>query len=226
MSESDQQLQRRLGYQFADASLLILALSHRSCGEANNERLEFLGDSVLGLTISTFLYEKFPDTREGQLSRMRSQVVRAESLAEVARELDLGPHLKLGQGELKSGGFRRASILGDTVEALIGAIYLDAGLSVAQDCIRRWFAAQLQRLNLDKPGKDGKTALQEWLQQRGLNLPDYQLVKEEGEPHCRRFTVSVSVAASDRVFTATDSSRRKAEQQVARQMLTELEKTP
>ena len=170
MASSAKQLQERLQYTFSDQQLLVLALSHRSRGSQNNERLEFLGDAVLGLTISNFLYRRFSHASEGDLSRIRSQIVRAESLAEIARSLELGPELLLGQGEMKSGGQRRDSILGDTVEALIGAIYLDGGILSAERCILSWFSEQLNAVALDVPVKDPKTALQEWLQGRGRAL--------------------------------------------------------
>ncbi|MGB2173174.1 MAG: ribonuclease III, partial [Porticoccaceae bacterium] len=184
------QLQQRIDYQFRDPELLQLALSHRSCGARNNERLEFLGDSVLSLVISDFLHHSFPDSREGDLSRMRSQIVRAESLAEIARKLDLGPQLLLGGGEMKSGGQRRDSILGDTVEALIGAIYIDSNLDEARRCVLSWFADMLGTADDNKPTKDPKTALQEFLQQRGHALPQYRVIETGGEAHSRLFTVS------------------------------------
>ena len=222
MATSAEKLQQRLQYQFSDQNLLTLALSHRSCGSKNNERLEFLGDAVLGLTISNFLFKRFPDAREGDLSRIRSQIVRAESLAEVARSLDLGPELLLGSGEMKSGGQRRDSILGDTVEALIGAIYLDRGLAAAEQSITNWFAGQLDAVTLEAPVKDAKTGLQEWLQARGKPLPDYQVVKTEGKDHNRLFTVSCQIEQLGSAAEATASSRRKAEQLVAEQLLEQL----
>jgi ribonuclease-3 len=218
-----QQLQERLQYQFSDPTLLTLALSHRSCGSKNNERLEFLGDAVLGLIVSNFLFQRFPDAREGDLSRIRSQIVRAESLAEVARSLNLGPELLLGQGEMKSGGHRRDSILGDTVEALIGAIYLDRGMAPAEQCIVNWFGDSLNAVTLDAPVKDAKTGLQEWLQARGKPLPEYVVVKTQGEDHSRLFTVSCKIADLENPAEATASSRRKAEQLVAQQLLKQLE---
>ena len=223
MASNAQQLQDRLQYQFSDQTLLTLALSHRSCGSKNNERLEFLGDAVLGLTVSNFLFQRFPEAREGDLSRIRSQIVRAESLAEVARSLDLGPELLLGQGEMKSGGHRRDSILGDTVEALIGAIYLDKGMAAAEQSIVNWFADMLNAVTLDTPVKDAKTALQEWLQARGKPLPEYLVVKTQGEDHSRLFTISCKIANIESAAEATASSRRKAEQLVAEQLLEQLE---
>lgn len=219
------QLQERLHHQFSDQQLLTTALSHRSRGNDNNERLEFLGDAVLGLTVSEHLYATFPDAREGDLSRMRSQIVRAESLALVAKGLELGPELLLGPGEMKSGGHRRDSILGDTVEALIGAVYLDAGLEVARNCIFQWFSALLDAASDAQPTKDAKTSLQEWLQQRGKPVPNYQLTHTGGEAHSRLFTVSCKIDPLPQDYTATASSRRKAEQLVAQQILNDLEQS-
>ena len=217
------QLQQRLQYEFSDQQLLTLALSHRSCGSKNNERLEFLGDSVLGATVSDFLFRQFPDAREGDLSRMRSQIVRAESLAQVARDLELGPELLLGPGEMKTGGQRRDSILGDTVEALIGAVYVDRGMDAAKACIGIWFASLLSAASDAEPVKDPKTALQEWLQRRGKPVPEYQLTHTGGEAHSRLFTVSCRIPMLDKDYTATASSRCKAEQLVAEKLLNELE---
>jgi ribonuclease-3 len=218
-----QQLQQRLEYQFHDLTRLTLALSHRSYGSLNNERLEFLGDALLGLVVTDFLYSEFPQVREGDLSRMRSCIVRAESLAEVAKELQLGQDLLLGQGEMKSGGQRRDSILGDTVEALIGAVYLDSGLDEAKNCILRWFKPLLDAVEQVTPTKDPKTALQEFLQQRGHLVPQYKLIEAGGEAHSRLFTVSCEIEFFGRQFTATASSRRKAEQMVAEQFLAAIE---
>lgn len=223
MSAHRSLLEQRLQYQFADQALLGLALTHRSAEGANNERLEFLGDAVLGAVVAEFLYRQFQAGREGDLSRMRAQVVCAESLADIARRLDLGAHIELGPGEMKSGGRRRDSILGDTVEALIGAVYLDAGLSKATDCILLWFRPDLERAVLGAPPKDAKTRLQEWLQQRGKTVPDYRLVATEGEPHQRLFTVSCQIAAVADEKSATASSRRKSEQLVAGQLLAAIE---
>jgi ribonuclease-3 len=218
-----QQLQQRLQYEFANLELLELALSHRSSGRINNERLEFLGDSVLSLVITDFLYHRFPEVREGDLSRMRASLVRAESLSEVAKTLELGNEILLGQGEMKSGGHRRDSILGDTVEALIGAVYLDSDIESARTCILRWFAGLLIAIEEVKPVKDAKTSLQEFLQQRGHSLPEYRVIDTGGEAHNRQFTVSCKIDLLDREFTATATSRRKAEQLVAEKFLATLE---
>ena len=218
------QLQRRLGYVFNDPTLLSLALSHRSFASANNERMEFLGDAILGLVVTDYLYQQFPDAREGELSRMRSHIVRGESLAEVAKQLELGSDILLGPGEMKSGGHRRDSILGDTVEALLGAVYLDKGIDASRDRIFDWFKSLLDSALEVKPLKDSKTTLQEWLQQRGKSLPDYKLVDTGGEAHSRLFTVSCKIDAVGQEMTAIATSRRRAEQVVAEQLLTELEK--
>jgi ribonuclease-3 len=214
---------RRLGHTFNNPELLELALSHRSVGEPNNERLEFLGDAVLGVTISKLLFSQFPSASEGDLSRMRSAIVRAESLAVIARQLDLGDHLHLGPGELKSGGFRRDSILGDCVEALIGAIYLDSDGTAVEAVIAGWFGEALAAADQRAPAKDPKTALQEWLQQRGKPLPEYSLLEEQGEPHQRTFVVSCKIALRDKPVTASARSRRKAEQAAAALLLAKLE---
>jgi len=218
-----QQLQQRLKYQFRDLELLKLALSHRSCGSNNNERLEFLGDSILSLVVTDFLYRRFADVREGDLSRMRSYMVRAESLAQVAQGLELSSELLLGQAEMKSGACRRDSILGDAVEALIGAVYLDSNMDEAKRCVLRWFADLLSTAEQVRPIKDPKTALQEFLQQRGHALPQYKVINTGGEAHSRLFTVGCKIDLLDREFTATASSRRKAEQMVAEQFLATLE---
>ena len=224
MANNIGRLQQRLGYQFIDPDLLTLALSHRSVAAENNERLEFLGDSILGLVVTDFLYREFPQAREGDLSRMRSHIVRGESLAEVAKQLALGPDLLLGSGEMKSGGHRRDSILGDTVEALIGAVYLDRGIEAAREIVTAWFKSFFDSALQAQPVKDAKTALQEWLQHRNKPLPDYQLVSTGGEAHSRLFTVSCKIAAVEAAMTATASSRRRAEQMVAEQLLEEVEK--
>lgn len=225
MANNIGQLQKRLGYQFIDPDLLTLALSHRSVAAENNERLEFLGDSILGLVVTDFLYREFPQAREGDLSRMRSHIVRGESLAEVAKQLALGPDLLLGSGEMKSGGHRRDSILGDTVEALIGAVYLDRGIEAAREIVTAWFKSFFDSALQAQPVKDAKTALQEWLQHGNKPLPDYQLVSTGGEAHSRLFTVSCKIAAVETAMTATASSRRRAEQMVAEQLLEEVEKS-
>ena len=209
-----QRLGNRLGYQFARADLLDLALTHRSHGSRNNERLEFLGDSILGFTISAALFEKFPEGREGQMSRLRAQLVSGETLAKVARELALGECLRLGEGELKSGGHRRASILADAVEAIIGAIYLDSGLEAARERVLAWFEPRLQSLSLET-AKDPKTRLQEWLQARQKPLPDYTVVEVAGEEHSQQFVVECRVSGLSEPAKGVAGNRRAAEKAAA-----------
>ena len=210
-----QRLCHRLGYEFQDPAFFDLALTHRSFGSENNERLEFLGDSILNLVIADWLFERFPKAREGQLSRMRAQMVKGETLAEVAREFELGPCLNLGEGELKSGGFRRESILADVVEALIGAIYLDSGFDKAKERVRAWYASRLEALKLDGNRKDPKTELQEYLQFRKAPLPQYEVAQVSGEAHSQQFSVSCSVSLLAQPTTAIASSRRGAEKKAA-----------
>jgi ribonuclease-3 len=209
----------RLGHEFADHGLLKLALTHRSHGASNNERLEFLGDSILNFVIAEDLYRRFPDAREGQLSRLRASLVKGETLAEVAAGLQLGDTLRLGQGEAKSGGHARESILADALEAIIGAIYLDLGLEPARNCILTWYAGRLDGLSLKNTVKDPKTRLQELLQARQKPLPEYQLDKVEGQAHDQRFTVSCHSTLLAQPCIGTGRSRRYAEQQAAHRAL-------
>ncbi len=215
-------LQRALGYQFQDIDLLRLALTHRSAGGRNNERLEFLGDAILNQVVAEALFHRFPQSREGELSRMRARLVRGETLAEVAMELGLGEFLVLGTGERRSGGHRRASIRADAVEAVIGAILLDGGAATCRDCILRWFGDRLAGLRAGAASKDPKTRLQEYVQGRGLDLPDYEQLAVEGEDHARRFRVACRLVASNIVTEGQGSSRRKAEQAAAREALVAL----
>ncbi|MGS2723207.1 ribonuclease III [Porticoccus sp. GXU_MW_L64] len=227
MDITRQRLLNRLGHSFADPALLDLALTHRSHGSHNNERLEFLGDSVLGVVISDYLYRAFPLAREGDMSRVRSSLVKGTSLAQVALDLELGEHLRLGGGERKSGGHRRDSILADAVEAIIGAIYLDAGLEAARTCIEQWLQPRLQLLlddgALENSAKDAKTRLQEFLQARGKALPEYDVEAVSGEAHNQQFTVSCQVTLLPQPVTATGSNRRKAEQRAAALVLKKLQ---
>ncbi len=215
MSNSLNRLCRALGYDFKDSQLAELALTHRSCGNRNNERLEFLGDSIVNFVIADALYQQFPGAKEGQLSRLRARLVKGVTLAELAREMDLGEYLRLGSGELKSGGFRRESILADAVEALIGAIYLDAGLDPCRERILDWYSSRLQSLSLEDTQKDPKTRLQEFLQSRRTELPRYHLIRVEGEAHSQTFYIECEVALLDQHTPGTGSSRRLAEQQAA-----------
>lgn len=201
-----------INYRFTDQNLLTGALTHRSLGVNNNERLEFLGDSVLNLVISSRLYEVRPEAQEGDLSRMRARLVRGVTLSDIAATIDLGKHLKLGEGEMKSGGFRRASILADAFEALIGAIFLDGGYAACRDEILRLFDPLIEALPDMDDLKDAKTRLQEWLQARGRPLPEYQHFREEGADHAKRFHVKCYIPDEARSVDAVGDSRRKAEQ--------------
>lgn len=214
-----QRLQDRLGYQFHTQTLLQLALTHRSCGARNNERLEFLGDSVLNFIIGESLFHRFPEGREGQLSRLRSQMVKGETLAKIAREFDVGECLILGEGEMKSGGHRRDSILADTLEALIGAIYTESGFEVCRDRVLTWYTDRLAQLSLDSPVKDAKTRLQEYLQSRQQPLPEYAVVETEGEAHAQMFTIECRVSLLKKATRARASNRREAEKQAAEKAL-------
>ncbi len=218
-----QRLQQRLGYEFRDSRLLQQALTHRSHGAHNNERLEFLGDSILNFLIGEALFQRFAQAREGQLSRLRAQLVRGETLATMAREFALGDCLVLGEGELKSGGHRRDSILADCVEALIGAIYLEAGQAVCRERVLAWYAERLQDISLDASAKDPKTRLQEYLQSLQHPLPEYHVVETLGEAHSRFFTVECRVDSLKQSARAQASNRREAEKAAAEQILRRLE---
>jgi ribonuclease-3 len=214
-------LYQRINYQFKDASRLELALTHRSAKGEHNERLEFLGDSILSLVIADALYHQFPRVQEGDLSRMRSTLVRGQTLAEIAKDFKLGEFLRLGPGELKSGGFRRESILADAVEAIIGAIYLDSDTETCRQVVLGWYENRLKEI---KPGvgqKDPKTQLQEYLQGRKLPLPIYAVIATKGQAHNQEFTISCKVDGY-KEFIAKGTSRRKAEQTVAEITLTKL----
>lgn len=217
-------LEQRLGYQFTNAALLKTALTHRSFSADHNERLEFLGDSILNFTIAEALYTQFPEAREGQLSRLRAEMVKGETLAEIAREFALGNHLYLGEGELRSGGRERASILADAVEAIIGGIYFDAGMEAVKPLILTWFATRLKALNLAKhQNKDAKSILQEWLQGRKKALPEYEVIKVEGELHEQLYTVSCTVKSLKVQTQGVASNRKTAEKLAAADMIKLLE---
>jgi len=220
------ELERRLGHRFATPGLARQALTHRSYGASHNERLEFLGDSVLNCTVASLLYERFPALPEGDLSRLRAALVNQSSLSEIARDLGLGDRLRLGEGELKSGGFRRPSILADALEALLGAVYLDAGFEAVRACVERLLADRLERAEKSPVDKDPKTELQEHLQARRLQLPRYAVMKTEGEAYDQTFTVECRV--DDLALTASGSgaSRRAAEQAAAAGVLARLERSP
>lgn len=219
-----QRLQQALAYTYTRPELLIQALTHRSYASQNYERLEFLGDSVLNCTIARALYDAFPDLPEGSLSRLRANLVRQETLAEIAVALKLGEVLRLGEGELKSGGFRRPSILADALESLFGAIFLDAGFDEAARVIRRLFDPLVAQIDPRASGKDAKTELQELLQSRRLPLPEYRLVGTEGEAHDQNFTVECVLNKPAISTRGVGKSRRAAEQEAARQACARLEK--
>jgi len=212
-------LSKKLNHKFSDLSLLSEAITHRSKQSKNNERLEFLGDSVLGYVISSELFRRFPDALEGALTRGRAALVKGETLAELAFDLELGDYLQLGPGELKSGGFRRNSILADAMEAIIGAIYLDGGLEAAREYVLSLFEKKLAVLSLDKVSKDPKTQLQEQLQAVKKPLPVYEVVATTGSDHEQVFEVKCKVAGLSRSVKGVGRSRRKAEQEAAKKML-------
>jgi ribonuclease-3 len=215
LSNARNELTRRLGYSFRDAQLLARALTHRSKGSANYERLEFLGDSILSFVIADALYDRFPRLSEGELTRLRASLVRRETLAGVARELGLGAHLELGGGELKSGGFDRNSILADALEALFGAIYKDSGLEEARTVVLELFRLVLERIDPDAILKDPKTRLQECLQRRALPTPSYEVLTVSGEPHQQHFVVECRVTGLAGPVRGEGTSRRHAEQAAA-----------
>jgi len=218
-------LASRLAYAFRDSGLRNLALSHRSIGSHNNERLEFLGDALVNLLVGELLYERFPKASEGELTRMRAQLVSEPALAALARELELGDQLHLGPGELKSGGFRRDSILADAFEALVAAIYIDGGWSQCRDTVRSLFESGISRVS-PKDGKDAKTQLQELLQARGLSLPVYQLVGSSGADHAKIFDVRCVIADLELETEGRGSSRRAAEQAAAHSAVEQVTSAP
>lgn len=219
MSDSFKQLVTVLDYSFSDAKLLLQALTHRSAGSNNNERLEFLGDALLNAVISMELFEEHPRLDEGALTRLRASLVNQDTLAAVARELELGGYLTLGPGELKSGGQRRDSILADALEALLGAIYIDGGFESVRTVVLRLFNARLATPALPETLKDCKTQLQEILQARDLPLPLYSLESVSGQAHQQVFQVSCQVKALDIHAQGAAGSRRAAEQKAARRVL-------
>ncbi len=203
--------------------MLEQALTHRSIGNHNNERLEYLGDAILGFVIADIIYQKFPSASEGELTRLRASLVKGAKLAEISREIDLAHEIKLGSGELKSGGWRRDSILANTLEALIGAIYLDSDIDSCRSFILKLYKAHLDRVNPADIKKDSKTQLQEYLQSRKQNVPEYKVMSETGSSHKPEFTVSCKVDLFDEPVIATGKSKRKAEQAVAKQVMIMLE---
>jgi ribonuclease III len=214
MNEST--LQKRLGHEFVNAALLQQALTHRSHSVLHNERLEFLGDSILNCVIASLLYESFAGIDEGDLSRVRANLVKQQSLYEIAQKLDLSQFLRLGEGELKSGGFRRPSILADTLEALFGAIFLDAGFDAARDVIKALYAPVLVSIDPTTLGKDAKTLLQEFLQSKKIPLPQYNVVATHGAAHNQEFEIECVVPKLDIQVFGAGGSRRAGEQAAAK----------
>ncbi len=212
-------LTNKLGYIFQNQQLFEQALTHRSAKAQHNERLEFLGDSVLSIIISQALYEQFSDASEGELSRMRSLLVCGKSLAEIAQQFQLGDYIYLGSGELKSGGFRRESILENTLEAIIGAVYLDSDFKTVKQLVLSWFADRLATLDPSQAQKDPKTRLQEYLQQHKQPLPSYEVIHTQGKDHNQVFTIECRIEQLEQPVTAKGSSRRKAEQAAAEKAL-------
>ena len=209
-------LQTRLGYTFRDASLLQQALTHRSHSSVHNERLEFLGDSILNCVVASILYERFSMLAEGDLSRLRANLVKQQALFEIAQKLELSQFLRLGEGELKSGGFRRPSILADTLEALLGAIFLDSGFDAAREAIRAFYIPLLDTVDPRTLGKDAKTLLQEFLQSKKIALPTYNVVATHGAAHSQEFEIECLVPKLSIQVFGRGGSRRAGEQAAAR----------
>jgi len=219
VSQDPQRLARLLGCRFDQEKLLARALTHRSATGANNERLEFLGDALLGFVIADALWERFPNADEGRLSRLRSSLVKRESLATLARRLNLGDYLRLGEGELRSGGHARESILADALEAIFAAVYVDQGFEPARKAILALYAARLDGIAVSGTAKDPKTRLQELLQANKRPLPSYELLQVSGSDHAQKFRVRCLLADGDDATEGEGTSRRRAEQQAAERML-------
>lgn len=224
MIKEPEELAKKLKLSFKKNGLFRIALTHRSMGANNNERLEFLGDSILGFVIAQKLYELFPDASEGVLSRLRASLVNQESLAGIAREHNIGDYLILGSGELKSGGFRRDSILSDAIEAIIGALFEDQGIEACQAWVLAIFTKKLSSLSTDNGQKDPKTRLQELMQAKGVQLPDYELINMSGLAHAQTFKIVCRTLLVDEKCTGEGSSRKKAEQAAAEKMLNLLQR--
>lgn len=215
-------LERKIGHVFADRALLNQALTHRSFSSPHNERLEFLGDSVLNCAVAALIFLRFPEMPEGELSRLRANLVNQSVLAEVATDLGVGALLRLGEGEIKTGGAARPSILADALEALLGAIYLDDGFARASNVVEALFGTRVENVHEQAPSKDSKTALQEWCQSKRVPLPQYTVIRIEGEAHRQMFFVRCDVAKPSSSDTLQaeghGNSRRIAEQEAARQI--------
>lgn len=214
-----EELQKKIKYDFQNLDLLKMALTHRSKGSDHNERLEFLGDAMVNFVVADILYHNYPQSAEGELSRLRAVLVNRDALAVLARDFDLGEYLLLGPGEMRSGGKERHSILSCGMEALIGAVYLDAGFDIAKVCVTAWYEKMLHSLTDAKSHKDPKTLLQEYLQRHHLSLPIYQVVNIEGQAHQQHFTVRCHVDGVTGETFGKGPSRRRAEQEAAQAML-------
>lgn len=208
-------LVRLLGHDFKNQQLLTQALTHRSYGGSNNERLEFLGDSVLNLAIADQLYQRYPKLPEGDLSRLRASLVKEATLSEIAIALNIGESLQLGEGELKSAGWRRPSVLADALEAIIGAVYIDSGFDASYQLVSRLYADRLERLDPKSVGKDAKSMLQEYLQAKKIDVPEYSVLATEGEAHCQTFKVECHIRKFNLRTQGEGTSRRAAEQLAA-----------
>ena len=223
MIQDIEKLCKKINHTFTDKKLISEALTHRSVGSLNNERLEFLGDSILNFVVAQQLFNALPKSSEGDLSRLRAAVVKKESLVEIAKTLQLGDYISLGSGELKSGGFRRESILADAVEAIIGAVLQDAGFAVCQQLIIRLCDEKIKQTIQDGPEKDAKTRLQEYLQSRRYRLPDYKVTDIQGKAHQQTFSVNCLIKELDLLTTGVGRSRRIAEQEAAKKALESIE---
>ena len=218
------QLQKQLGYQFSQTALLLRALTHRSYSSNNNERLEFVGDSILNYSVAKMLFDTYPRLSEGELSRLRASMVKQDTLAEIALELQLGNLLFLGEGELKSGGFRRPSILADAVEAILAAISLDSDFLQAEKTVQHLFRNRIQTIDVQHQGKDSKTALQEVLQAHKLALPRYRILEQKGDAHEQTFVVECDLGELGFISQGEGASRRQAEQIAAKKSLHYIQK--
>ena len=225
MNKAESWLEKTLRYRFQNAELFQQALTHRSATSRNNERLEFLGDAVLDFVVSEAVYLARPEASEGDLSKLRASLVKDDTLAEIALQLDLGEHLILGSGERKTGGHRRESILADALEAIFGAVFLDSGFDAAKTVIDGVFETRYRDLPDVEDLRDPKTRLQEWLQARKMSLPEYELVETSGQDHKQRFRVTCTIVETSAVTDGESTTRRKAEQKAARKMIDRLIET-
>ncbi|MBU0455865.1 MAG: ribonuclease III [Pseudomonadota bacterium] len=219
MQPEIEDLMQHIGYQFHEIETLENALTHRSHSKMNNERLEFLGDSLVNFIVASELFERFPKAQEGHLSQLRANLVNEETLSEMAKEFHLGPALKLGFGEIKAKGAERPSILSDAMEAIVAAIYLDSGMEECYKKVSKWYQERFDHLSLDDIQKDPKSILQEYMQARQLPLPHYDLVSTMGEEHAQQFVVSCKIVTLDQPVTGEGTSRRRAEQDAAKHVL-------